>query len=42
MSEILGNIYDRSVAMVFGTAFLVLLGDCVNLLFDENFFKVLC
>ena len=22
MSEILGNIYDRSVAMVFGTAFL--------------------
>ena len=36
MSEILGNIYDRSAAMVFGTAFLVLLGDCVNLLFDEN------
>ena len=41
MFEILGNIYDRSVAIVFGTVFLVLFGDCGNLFFDEKFFKVL-
>ena len=44
--EILGNIYDRSLAIVFktvvsGNVFLVLFGDCGNLLFDETFFKVL-
>ena len=35
MSEILGNIYNRSVAIVFGIVFLVLFGDCAN------FFKII-
>ena len=33
MFEILGNIYGRSIAIVFGTALLVLFGDCGNLFF---------
>ena len=42
MFEILGNIYDRTVATVFGTvvfetAFLVLFGDDGNLFFEEKF-----
>ena len=36
MSEILGKIYDRSVAIVFGTVFFSTFGDCGNLLFDEK------
>ena len=37
----LGNIYDRSLAIVFGTVFLVLFGDCGNLFFNKTFFKIL-
>ena len=45
MSEVLGNIYDSSVAIlfgivVFGTVFLVLFGDSGNLFFDEKLFKI--
>ena len=42
MFEDLGNIYDRSISIVFGTVFfLVLLGDCGNLFIDEKIFKML-
>ena len=34
MSEILRTVYHRSTTIVFGTVFLVLLGDCGNLFFD--------
>ena len=36
MTKILSNIYDRFIAIVFGTLFFVLLGDC------ENFFLTKC
>ena len=35
MPEVLGNIYDRSMVIAFGTVILVLFGDCGNLLFAE-------
>ena len=41
MSEILGNVYDRSIAIAFGTAFFVIFGDCGKVFFDEKFFNVL-
>ena len=41
MSELLGNIYDGSIAIVFGTVFLDLFEDCGNLFFDEKFSKIL-
>ena len=43
MSEIVNNIHDRSVAIVFGTVVsgTVFFRDCGNLLFDESFFKIL-
>ena len=41
MSKILNNIYNRSIVTVFGTAFLVVFGDCGNLFFDEKIFKIL-
>ena len=40
MSELLGNIYDGSIAIVFGTVFLDLFEDCGNLFFDEKFSKI--
>ena len=40
MFEVLGNVYDRSIAIVFGIVFLVLFADCENLLFDEKFLKI--
>ena len=39
MSESLGNIYDRSIAIAFGTVFFGILGDCGNLLFDKKKFQ---
>ena len=41
MSELLSNIYDGSIAIVFGTVFLDLFRDCGNLFFDEKFSKIL-
>ena len=41
MFEILGNIYDRPVAIVFETVFLVLFGDDGNLFFDEKILESL-
>ena len=40
MFEVLGNVYDRSIAIVFGIVFLVFFADCENLLFDEKFLKI--
>ena len=37
MFEVLGNIYGRSIVIVFGTVF----EDCGNLFFDKNFLKIL-
>ena len=41
MSEILGNIYERSVAIVFRTVSFSIFGDCGNWFFDKEFFKIL-
>ena len=41
MSQMFINIYERSVAIVLGTVFLVLSGDYGNLFFDGKSFKVL-
>ena len=38
MTEVLGNIYDRFIAIVFGSYFF-LLRDCENLFFDKMFFQ---
>ena len=45
MSKILGNIYDRSIAMVFGNVFSFLFGDWRNLFFEKKFLQnhiILC
>ena len=41
MFEILGNIYDRSIAIVFGTVFFGTFWRLWKLVFDEKFFKIL-
>ena len=41
MFEILGNTYDRCIAIELGTVFLVVSENCENLFFDEKFFKIL-
>ena len=39
MTKRLGIYYGRSIAIIFGTVFFVLFGDCKNLFFDEIFFR---
>ena len=41
-SDILGNFYDRSIAVYLELNVLVLFGDCETCFFDEKFFKILC